>query len=315
MSNSVISAIDIGSNSFHLLIIKREKNKIVTLFKKKEIMRLGSEYGVKQKKISSNEIKKSIKILKDFREISEKYNARILAKATSSLREAKNKNEYIKKIYKETGIKIIPITGKKEAKLIYKGMMSALPIKNKKVLCIDIGGGSTEVIFGNKGKTIFSSSIKVGAVRLMNKFFPNYILTGQNILKCKNFVEKKISSRKDLNLEKNNILVIGASGTIHAAASMVYFYKYKKPIDRPNGYSFTKKEFDKIYDKVLNVRTPLERIGIKGLERKRADIIPAGLIILAVFINLFNIKKIKLSTGALREGIAYSELNKNTNKS
>ncbi|PJA98197.1 MAG: exopolyphosphatase [Ignavibacteriales bacterium CG_4_9_14_3_um_filter_30_11] len=308
MSNSVISAIDIGSNSFHLLIIKKEKNNLITLFKKKEIIRLGSEYGAKQKKISPKEIKKSIKILKGFREISEKYNAKILAKATSALREAKNKKKYIIKIYKETGIKIIPITGVEEAEFIYKGMMLALPIKDKKVLCIDIGGGSTEIILGNKGKILFSSSIKIGAVRLMNKYFPDYHITKQNILKCRIYVEEKLSSKKDLNFEEKYNLVIGASGTIHAAAAMVHYDKYKKPLANPNGYSFTKKEFNKIYDKVLNIRTSLERLGINGLEAKRADIIPAGLIILDVIINLFNIKKIKLSTGALREGIVFDSM-------
>lgn len=302
--NPTIAAIDIGTNSFHLLIAKiNNKNKIQSIYKFRNIMRLGTELGGKVKIISRNEIEQSIKILLKYKNIAKKYNAEIYAIGTSAIREANNSNQYIKKVKKETGINIKVISGKKEAEFIYKGIKTALPINNKKVLCIDIGGGSTEILYSKKGKTIFSSSIKIGAVRMTNSFFPDHNLNIKSIIECNKFVEKQIKNKKRINFNPNYEIVVGTSGTIHAAASMIHYNKFNKPLKKPNGYSFTKKEFDKIFEKVMDKRTPIERLGIKGLKAKRADIIPAGLIILSVLFDLFNIKRIILSENALRAGI------------
>ncbi len=315
MPNPVIAAIDIGTNSFHLLIAQIDNNNLKTLYKVKQVMRLTSEYGPKEKIISKKEIKESIKILKGYKRTADKYNAKIFAKATSAVREAKNRKEYIKMVKKETGIKITPISGKKEAEYIYKGMQTALPLKDKKVLCVDIGGGSTEILLGKNNKTILSASVKVGAVRMMNKFFPDYHINNKSINKCRDFVERKINSKiNDWDFDADYDLVAGASGTIHAAASIIHYDKHKKPLTKPNGYSFTKGEFIKIFDKVLNKKTPLERLGIKGLEIKRADIIPAGLIILSVIFDLLKINGMILSENALRSGIVYDSTIKMSKK-
>jgi len=315
LRSPIIAAIDIGTNSFHLLVAIIDKNNnLKTLYKVKEIMRLTSEYGPKEKIISKNEFKKSIKILKNYKKIADKYKAKIFAMATSAVREAKNKKEYIKKVKQKTGIKINAITGKKEAGYIYKGMQTGLPLKNKKVICVDIGGGSTEILLGKNGKTIFAASVKVGAVRITGKFFPDYHLNKKSINKCRDFVEKKIKSKKEFDFQTDYSLAVGASGTIHATASMIHYNKHKKPLTKPNGYSFTKEEFNKIFDKVLNKKTPLERLGIKGLEAKRTDIIPAGLIILSTVFELFKIEKIILSENALRSGIVYDCTIKMNNK-
>jgi len=302
--NPVIAAIDIGTNSFHLLIAKiNNKNKIQSIYKARNIMRLGTELGGKIKKISKNEIKLSIKILLKYKKIAEKYNAEIFAIGTSAIREVNNRNQYIKKVEKETGINIKVISGKKEAEYIYKGIEKVISIKNKKVLCIDIGGGSTEILYVKKGKTIFSTSIKVGAVRMTNSFFPDDNLNIRSIIECDKFVEKQIKNKRGINFNPDYDIVVGSSGTIHAAASMIYYNRFNKPLKKPNGYSFTRKEFDKMFEKVMDKRTPIERLGIKGLQTKRADIIPAGLIILSVIFDLFKIKRIILSENDLRAGI------------
>lgn len=306
LSNPVIAAIDIGTNSFHLLVAQIDKkNKLNVFYKVKQIMRLTSELGHKAKIISKQEFNDSIKILKKYNKIADKYNSPVFAKATSAVREAKNRKEYIKKVKDETGIKIHAITGEKEAELIYKGMQTAIPISKEKILCIDIGGGSTEILYGKNGKTMFAESVKVGAVKMMGKFFHDYHLNKKAIIKCRNYVEKKIKLKRDIDFNVNYKLVVGASGTIHATASMIHYSKHKKVLKKANEYKFSKKEFDKIFDKVLNKKTSVERLGIKGLEAKRADIIPAGLIILNVIFELFKIKEIILSENALRSGIVF----------
>ncbi len=306
MSNPIIAAIDIGTNSFHLLVAQIDKrNKLKSLYKIRQIMRLTSELGPKAKIISEQEFKESIKILDKYKKIADEYAALIFAYATSAVRESVNGKDYIKKVKCETGIEIKAIKGKREAELIYKGMQTALSLSDKKVLCLDIGGGSTEILYGVNGKSVFAESVKVGAVRMMGKFFPENILNKNGIDKCRNFIEEKIKSKERIDFKADFNLTVGASGTITAAASMIHYSKYKEPLTKTNGYSFTKKEFDKIYYKVLDNKTPVERLGIKGLEAKRADIIPAGLIILNVIFKLFKIEEIILSENALRSGIVF----------
>ena len=116
------AAIDIGTNSFHLIIVKEDDNgsfKIVD--REREVMRLGSNSDKDFRFISPDEIEKAIDILTGFKKLSNKYKAKIRAVATSAVREAKNKNEFISEVFNETGIVVETIDGKHEAKLIFLG--------------------------------------------------------------------------------------------------------------------------------------------------------------------------------------------------
>lgn len=168
-----IAAIDMGTNSFHLIIVEINKNGDLKLLdKEREFIRLGSESGNELNFISDNETGKAISILKKFTTLAKFHEAEIRAVSTSAIREAKNKKDFVKNVFDETGIRVETIVGTEEAKLIFLGMKNALPIGDKKVLGIDIGGGSTEFIFGVNEKIDFAESVKVGAVRLSKKFFP-----------------------------------------------------------------------------------------------------------------------------------------------
>lgn len=303
-NKNIIASIDIGTNSFHLIIVKVKKNgSFKVLDKDRIVLRLGSEQGEGLSIISENEIKKAIKILKNFSKLAKYHNAVIRAVATSAVREAKNKKEFIKKVLEKTSINIEVIDGKKEAKIIFTGIRKAIPVENKKVLCIDIGGGSTEFIYSKKGKVIFAESIKIGAVRLSKMFFPDYIITDEAILSCKDYVFKQITSNKFINFNVDIDFAAGASGTIDSVFFITQFKKYGKVVDKINGYEYSWKELEKVYDLIMKLKTREDRITVSGLEAKRADIIPAGLIILKTIFEIFNIKKLKISEFALREGI------------
>ncbi|MBE0551076.1 MAG: exopolyphosphatase, partial [Ignavibacterium sp.] len=202
------------------------------------------------------------------------------------------------------------IEGTEEAKLIFLGMKNALPISDKSVLGIDIGGGSTEFIYGVNANPVFAESVKIGAVRLSKKFFPDFIITDSAVKDCNEYVEQQILSNPKIQTNIKLDFAVGSSGTVDTICLIKQFQKEADITPRLNGYSFNKSEFDEIYSFVMNLKHPTDRISVPGIESKRADIIPAGLIILKKAFELFNIEKMVLSEYALREGVVYDLINK-----
>ena len=226
MQSKNYAAVDIGTNSFHLIIVKINLDESLTVIdREREVIRLGSHKGEGLSLISPEEIKKGVNVLKRFKKLADMYSAEIYAVATSAVREANNGKEFNEKVLKKTGIEIEVIDGKKEAGYIYKGVKKALPYKDKRLLCVDIGGGSTEVILGNNNEIIFGESIKIGAVRLSKKFFSDFILTENGIADCSKYIDEQIKANKQLNFGETFDIAVGASGTILAVAGMIHYKK------------------------------------------------------------------------------------------
>jgi len=306
-----LAAVDIGTNSFHLIIVKIGEDESLTIIdREKEVIRLGSQKGKELSYISEEEIEKGINILGNFKMLADFYNANIHAVATSAVREADNQNEFLEKVFARTGINIEVIDGRKEAGYIYKGIRKFLPYKNKKLLCFDIGGGSTEFILGHNDEILFGESVKIGAVRLSKKFFPDFVLTDEGIEKCKEYIEQRIKANNQIDFNQKFDFAVGASGTILAVAAMIGYKKSGEKIESFNEFVFTKAELADITNEILQKKTPEQRVNIEGMEYKRADIIPAGLLILNKSFELFNITEMIISEFALREGVILSMLEK-----
>ena len=299
-----VAAVDMGTNSFHLIIVQVRKDGTFKIIdREREVIRLGFQKGKDLNVISEGEIEKAIDILTGFKKIAKFYGAEMRAVATSAVREARNKDDFITEVYEATGIVVEAIEGTKEAELIYLGVMKALNVKKKRLLCIDIGGGSTEFLHGDKGLPIFAESVKIGAVRLSKKFFPEYHIFPENINRCEKFISEKILSKSNLHSHHQFDCVVGTSGTIIAAASIIYFRRNNEFAKSLNGFSFTARELYELTEDVLKCESPVDRLSIKGMEVKRADIIPAGLLILRKTFEVFNISEMTVSENALREGI------------
>jgi len=305
------AAIDIGTNSFHLIIVEvGEKGKFKLLDRQREFIRLGSELGEDLSLISDNEKAKAISVLKSFSTLANYHNASIRAVSTSAVREAKNKNEFIQSALEQTGIIVETIEGTEEANLIFLGMKNALPINDKSVLGIDIGGGSTEFIYGINGIPVYAESVKIGAVRLSKKFFPHFVITESSVKDCSEYAEQQIKLNNNIQSNIKLDFAIGSSGTVDTIC-LIKQFQYNADIKpRLNGFTFNKSEFDEIYSFVMNLKNPSERMSVPGIEEKRADIIPAGFIILKKVFELFNIKEMVLSEYALREGVVFDLIKK-----
>ena len=277
--------------------------RIKIIAREKEVLRLGSQKGKDLSFISDEETNSAISVLKKFKKLADTYNAGFRAVATSAVREAENRSDFISKVNQYTGINVEVINGRDEAELVYTGADKALSLSDKNVLCIDIGGGSTEIINVNKSRTVFAESVKLGAVRLSKLYFPDYILTKNKITECGAYIENVLNDVFSDYLNQNYDMVVGTSGTIEAVGVLILKHKNMNVPKSLNSVSFSDSETAVISDLILNAETSEKRLNIPGMEEKRADIIPAGVLILERIFQLFGIAEITISNYALREGI------------
>jgi exopolyphosphatase/guanosine-5'-triphosphate,3'-diphosphate pyrophosphatase len=313
--DKILAAIDIGTNSFHLVVAKvDDKGIIKVLTRDKEVVRLGKS-STDMKYISEQAMQRGVSTLKRFKLICDSYKAEIRAVATSATREALNKEEFITRVFEATEIRIEVVSGFEEARLIYLGVLQALPVFKEKTLLIDIGGGSTEFLIGEKGNVIYANSIKVGAVRLTEKYFPDGKFKKENIDEARLYVKSMINHivREIRELDFKN--VIGTSGTI-TNIGMIINAEEKNQIDDQynyNNFSYGKDSLYSTVKKILKCEKISEIKEIRGLDADRTDIITSGAVILEQIFSELSLKEITLSNYALREGIIFDTINKEHN--
>lgn len=308
-----LAALDIGSNSFHLIVVSvSPTGNFEIIDREREVLRLSEGNIGEIKTITPNSIEKAISIINKFSKITESHGAPLRAIATSAVRESANKNEFLESVLERTGVKIEVISGIEEARLIHLGIQKAVPIFNLESLSIDIGGGSTEFIVGKKGKIEYSNSLKLGAVRLSQMFFPNYILADEKIEEAKKWVEGVIDPIVKKIKNRNIKTVVGSSGTILNIGMMIRVIQNRGEEENSNlnNFEFSADDLQEIESMVLSKKTPEERKSIAGLDERRIDVIPAGVIILSAIFKKLEIKKIIISEYALKEGLVFEIIDK-----
>ncbi len=310
--NKILAAIDIGTNSFHLIVVNVTNNSGFTILtREKEVVRLGKS-SRDMKYITPDATFRAVATLKRFKLICESFKADIRAVATSAVREALNSNDFVDEIFNKTGIRIETVSGYEEARLIYLGVLQALPIYEKKILLFDVGGGSTEFLVGEKSEVLFANSLKIGAVRLTERFFSERKFRPELIeearLSIKTILFPVLRDIKKYNYE----LVIGTSGTILNLGNIIKQYEYVDSYDNfnMNNFSINKESLSKIIKKITKCSNTKEIENIKGVDPDRVDILTAGALIVEQIFSGLNIDKVTLSTYALREGIILDTIDK-----
>ncbi len=306
-----IAAIDVGTNSFHLIIVSVDHRGILQVhYREKEGVRLGC-CAKDMKVLMPDAMERGINALNRFSLLANAEQAEISAVATSAVREADNKDDFLRKVKKATGIDIEVVSGAEEGRLIYLGTIHALPVENQKTLVIDIGGGSTETAIGHLGEIKYVHSEKIGAIRLTEGFFKNGIATPESVSACREFIKGAWSPTMKRLIETGFETVVGTSGTIVNLAVMALSEKKEVLPEEINGLNVNRDDILNIIDKIVSIKTPEERKLLPGIDESRADIIVAGALIIEYAIKSLNIQNILISSYALREGIVYNTIQKN----
>jgi len=297
-----IAAIDLGTNSFHAIIADIcADGSYKTVDTLKEMVGLGSE--ITEHKLSQRALDRGIDTLKKIKILCDSQGVeKILAYATSAIREAKNGGEFIQRAIDELQIKILAIPGKVEAELISIAVRHGISISDKAVLMMDIGGGSVEFVLGNNKKNYSLISRKIGGSRTGARFISHDPVTPEEMNRIRDFFIKELK-KVDKAVSKHPIsILVGSSGTMENIAEIVANNKNIDTSVTLNEFEYAPADFRKIFKNIVNMNRE-ERLKVKGLDPKRVDYIIPGMILLDLVIKKYDIRKIKTSTDALREGI------------
>ncbi len=306
-----LAAIDVGTNSIHLIVVEvnLSNGQFKVLDREKEVVRLGAG-STDMKYLSESAMDRGVHTLHRFKMIADSYDAAIRAVATSAVREALNQDEFLRRVKTLTGIKLEIASGFEEARLIHLGVLQALPIFRKKHLLVDVGGGSTEFLIGQQRSILYNNSLKLGAVRLTQRFFPDQDYTRKLLKECEKYVRGMLSPiRRSVRQERYDVAV-GTSGTILSIANMIRLRRDHDDESSLNNFTFSRGELFDMVERIREAETPQDRIDIDGLDAARADIIVAGAIILGEIFKELGIRSMMISEFALREGIMLDTIEK-----
>lgn len=303
-----IAAIDIGTNSFHAVIVDvYPDGSFYTIDKLKEMVLL-AEKGF-ENRLSDAAFERALSALHKIKTLCDHQGAeRILAYATSAIREAENGGDLIQRVIDEIGIKIVAIPGRVEAELIGLAVQHGVEMPASPSLIMDVGGGSVEYIIANKEKFLHHSSKKLGVARMTARFVDNDPISKEEIQTLTDHFQTNLTDVAQSFASNRASMLIGSSGTMENIALMIAYRKDKTPNMSVNELEFTATEFFNLYEDVIGISYN-ERAKLKGLDEKRISLLPAGLVLVNYVLKTFGIKRIKISSQALREGIILRYIN------
>lgn len=296
-----IAAIDIGTNSVRLLIVEFVGALFNPILKCLETTRLGA--GVDSRGfLSAASMDKTFRVVETFKEKAISMGAEdMFALATSAVRDALNGRDFIRRV-ENLGLKIEILSGEDEAKLGFSGASLVPGLTGKKIIAVDIGGGSTELILGKNHQIDFLTSIDIGAVRLTEKFIKNDPPTKEEIHAVKKYVNNKLKEIEH-QISDKNIFMVGIGGTITSLAAITQqLTEYKRELIHKSILS--KSMVERTMRRLVGIKLK-EREKIPGLQPKRADIIIAGIVILDEIMDFLNQKSLMVSEWDNLEGAIY----------
>jgi exopolyphosphatase/guanosine-5'-triphosphate,3'-diphosphate pyrophosphatase len=304
------AAIDLGTNSFHLVVARVEPDgHFDVLDREKEVVRLGSGAGV-MRMLTPEAIERGIAALGRFRRIADGYGATIDAVATSALREALNREDFLRRARDEVGIDVDIVSGVEEARLIHLGVIQFVPLLEERILVIDIGGGSTELVVGEGTDLLIARSLKLGSIRLTDRFFPEGEIRAHSVRDCRTYVRSFLAPAVADLRSLQPFTAVGSSGTILNLARIAAG-EDRDVAGVSNGDAFSAEDLHRAVATILDRKRADDRADIVGLDEQRRDIIVAGAILLNEIVDLLAIDRIVVSEAALREGILIDRVSRN----
>ena len=308
MNKQIIAAIDIGTNSIHMVIVEIDPTlpAFTVIAKEKDTVRLGDRDPATGK-LTPEAIKRSLDTLRRCRDLATSLDAsQIIAVATSATREASNGEAFLRQIATELGIVVNLISGQEEARRIYLGVLSGMDFDDQPQIIIDIGGGSTELILADIHEPRFLSSTKVGAVRLSKEFVTTDPISDSELKVLRAYVRGMLERPVDeiwRNLQLNEApRIIGTSGTIETIACIHAKDELGTVPEPLNGYEVSRKDIENIVKKLAKMSYE-ERLNVSGISEKRAEIIVPGAVILLEAMTMLKLDSIMICERALREGM------------
>jgi exopolyphosphatase / guanosine-5'-triphosphate,3'-diphosphate pyrophosphatase len=301
-----IAIIDLGTNTFNLLISNTAKQKI---YNEKIAVKLGKG-GISKGYITEEAMDRALSALIRYKQISEDHGAdQIYAIATSAVRSAANGNELIEKTLEKTGIKIQVIDGEQEAELIYLGVRSALDLGTEKSLIVDIGGGSVEFIIADRQQIFWKKSFEIGAQRLLDRFHKTDPIPTAEINNLEMYLEGVLQPVSQAAALYKPVTLAGSSGTFDTLAEINIIRKNEKTdYGKLTEYTLEIHEFEKLFSLIISKSRP-ERMAIPGMIEMRVDMIVVACGLIDFVLKKYDLQRIRVSSYSLKEGVLEKAIN------
>jgi len=307
-----LASIDIGSHTARLLVSQEigPPGLFRPLLRKRAYIRLAEDFSVQGKEtIKPEAIERTLTALEDFASITRRFRVESThAISTGVVREAENRDDFLSLIYDHTGIKVKVISGEEEAHLTGMGVLHSLNIEGRSFMIFDLGGGSTEFIYGDQeDKKV--KSIPLGAMVLTQKYLTSDPPGEEQIEALVREVDGVLQEAFPENTcsEKDHLLA-GTGGTVASLAAMIYSMDIKEiSPDKMNGLILKREHLEDLFVRIKSM-TIDDRLKLPGLDRGRADVIPAGCMVVIRILHFFKSLQIVVSLSDLLEGIVIAYL-------
>ncbi len=292
-----IAAIDLGSNSFHMIVARLHKGQLVVVDKLREMVRLAEGISC-EGELRADVAQRAIDCLKRFgQRLHDFPSGSVRTVGTNTLRNASQAGDFILRAEEALGHPIDIITGVEEARLIYLGVSHGIAEDSSQRLVMDIGGGSTELIVGKAFDPHYMESLEMGCVSITQKFFPEGKITEKRINKALLAASLEVAPHKKALKQLGWKQAIGASGTIRATRAVLL----------ENGWSHEGIPIDGLRSLVEKLATfkQIDEISLPGLTAERAPVFLGGVLVLLATFEKLHIERMIVSDCALREGLLH----------
>lgn len=293
-----IAAIDLGTNTFHLIIAEKTGNEMNILYKTNKPVKLGEDITLENRIIPAA-FERGINCLKEFSTTLQEYQiSKVRAVATSGVRSASNSQEFIDAVKEQTGIAIEVVDGNEEAHLIYGGVKASGAIQGKSLI-MDIGGGSTEFIFCDEQGFHWKKSFDIGAARLMQKFFKSDPISITDQQQIQNHLQETLTELIAFGKHFGAETLIGSAGAFETYSAML---NPTLNIQQLSKAAIDIKAYHQLSHKLI-ASTHQERSQMPNLIPLRVDMIVMAAIITNYVLTELNLNQITLSTYDLKMGV------------
>jgi exopolyphosphatase/guanosine-5'-triphosphate,3'-diphosphate pyrophosphatase len=294
---NVLAAVDLGSNSFHMVVARQENGHLIIVDRLREMVRLGE--GVREDgRLDPQVAARALACLDRFghRLLEVRANS-VRAVGTSALRRAHRSQSFLERARKSLGHPVEVISGREEARLIYAGVARSLPRTQGRRLVVDIGGGSTELVIGRGVRPLELESLKVGCVTVSNEWFADGRLTTRRFERARLAARQEIEPIRRAFRRRGWDSVAGSSGTVRAVFDAI------RELD-PHATAITRGGLAQLMSSFV-AAGHVDRLPFASLDADRRPVAPGGVAILAEVLAVLGIREMRVADGAMREGVLY----------
>jgi exopolyphosphatase/guanosine-5'-triphosphate,3'-diphosphate pyrophosphatase len=306
-----MAAIDVGTNSIHMIVVETQRHGYRVIDKEKEMVLLGRD-SLEGRPLTDDAIERGVTALRKMAGIADRWKVRdVVAVATSAIREAPNRRKFLSAAEKAAGVKVRMISGEEEADYIYRAVRSAVDFHGGTAMSVDIGGGSVEIIVGTNDEVFFTRSEPVGALRMAQRFGLDRAADANAADKCRAHVRKTLKKTLAQASALGFDFTVGTSGTIVTLSELS---AETNTSGGGNGVASGLRWLSRArLGELIETLLPLSveaRSSRYGIDARRAETIVAGALVLEQIMDGVKVEQLRACSAALREGIVEYQLDR-----